>query len=418
MQSVALLSGLLIRLSFPSAEAFPPFETLELDPKAGKVVYAVAVDDVNGDGRPDVCGLTESAVVWYENPTWERHSILEGATQELHNTQRDNVCFQPLDIDQDGDLDFVIGADWRPTDTENGGTLQWARQEDDGTWTLFPIGAEPTLHRIRWANVKGDERPELIAVPLQGRGTSPPDWGQGNGVRILVYSIPDQPDQASWPVEVADDSLHTTHNFWPYDWDDDGVEELIVAAWEGVFLLDRGQEGTWERRQLGTGDQESTSSKGSSEVKLGRLGGGGGYIATIEPWHGHQVVIYSYPSEGKGLWNRAVIDQPLTSGHALWTIDLDGDIEHELIVGHRNPNPDESNAPRGPGLFVYDPIPGTNPPEFQKHVIDNGGVAVEDAMAADLDADGDPELIAGGRATHNIRIYWNRTVEQAKRSPR
>jgi hypothetical protein len=32
----------------------------------------------------------------------------------------------------------------------------------------------------------------------------------------------------------------------------------------------------------------------------------------------------------------------------------------------------------------------------------------EDAVAADLDADGRPDIIAGGRATHNVKIYWNR----------
>jgi hypothetical protein len=40
-------------------------------------------------------------------------------------------------------------------------------------------------------------------------------------------------------------------------------------------------------------------------------------------------------------------------------------------------------------------------------VIDDGGCAVEDALAADLNGDGQPDLIAGGRATHNVVIYWN-----------
>ena len=67
----------------------------------------------------------------------------------------------------------------------------------------------------------------------------------------------------------------------------------MLACWEGVFVLDRGETGTGPGRQLGTGNQESRPFKGSSEVKVGRLESGVRYIATIEPWHGYQVVVYT-----------------------------------------------------------------------------------------------------------------------------
>ena len=70
---------------------------------------------------------------------------------------------------------------------------------------------------------------------------------------------------------------------------------------------------------------------------------------------------------------------------------------------------------KGPGVFVYDPKPGSAPVEFTKHVVDDGGVAVEDLVAADLDGDGRPEIVAGGRATHNVKIYWNRASSAEKR---
>jgi hypothetical protein len=40
-------------------------------------------------------------------------------------------------------------------------------------------------------------------------------------------------------------------------------------------------------------------------------------------------------------------------------------------------------------------------------VIDAGGMATEDLTVADLNGDGKPEIIAVGRATENIKIYWN-----------
>jgi len=71
----------------------------------------------------------------------------------------------------------ALGATWKPSDTNGGGTLHWASPSAPGTagasWALRDITAEPTLHRIRWANVDGTGDPELIVAPLHGRGTSP-----------------------------------------------------------------------------------------------------------------------------------------------------------------------------------------------------------------------------------------------------
>ena len=36
-----------------------------------------------------------------------------------------------------------------------------------------------------------------------------------------------------------------------------------------------------------------------------------------------------------------------------------------------------------------------------------GQVAVEDITAGDLNGDGRIDIVAVGRQTHNIRIYWN-----------
>jgi hypothetical protein len=398
LRSVAFLA-----LCTPALAAdFPTFRAQEIDPHVGNVCYAVTVADVDGDGKPDVVAVTEDAVVWFANPGWQKHTIIKDATQ------RDNVCLQASDIDGDGRIDFALGAGWRPTDTQGGGTLQWLKRDGDGPWKVVPIASEPTIHRIRWGRVAGAGKPQLVVAPLQGRGTKGPNWGAGQGVRIMVFSVPDDPAKQPWPMEVADDSLHTVHNLQLLDFDGDGQDEVLLASWEGVFLLDRDSQGHWTKTQLGSGNQEASPSKGSSEIKLGRLAGGGRYIATIEPWHGFQAVVYTPPKSGQGLWDRRVVDEPLQWGHAVWCANLDDDPDDELIVGQRDKNKEGSPGPAGPGVRIYDPKSGSSPLEFTRHLVDEGGVAVEDLVAADLDGDGRNDLVAGGRATHNVKIYWNR----------
>src|SRR5262249_52537193 len=198
--------------------------------------------------------------VWFENPTWKKHDIIRGTTA------RDNVCIQPHDIDGDGRIDFALGAGWRPTDTKGASTLQWLGRDAQGNWQLHPIRfEEATVHRIRWGDVKGTGKKQLVVAPLQGRGTKGPNWGDGQGVRVLVYTVPDDPTKADWPIEVADDSLHTIHNLQVFHSDLRDQEMVLLAAWEGVFSLRRTPQGGWERAKLGSGNQESTPSKGGSK---------------------------------------------------------------------------------------------------------------------------------------------------------
>jgi hypothetical protein len=225
-------------------------------------------------------------------------------------------------------------------------------------------------------------------------------------VRVLAFEVPDPPTSPDWPATVLSDSLHTVHNVWLANLDETPGLEVLLAAWEGVFAVERRGEG-WHTRKLGTGNQTATPFKGASEIKLGLRADGSRYLATIEPWHGTQVVVYTPTAEDERAWIRQVIAEPVQWGHAVWTANLDGDGHDELVIGQRDPNP-EGATPRGPGVYVFDPVPGSNPMRFQRHALDEGGMACEDAMAADLDGDGRLDVIAGGRATHNVVIYWNR----------
>jgi hypothetical protein len=127
-------------------------------------------------------------------------------------------------------------------------------------------------------------------------------------------------------------------------------------------------------------------------------------IATIEPWHGHQVVVYTPPAKAGELWTRQVLDEELKWGHAVWFADLDGDGDEELVIGVRD---DLANEPgKRCGVRIFKATDGTGT-KWRRQLLDEGGVAVEDAAAADLDGDGRPEIIAVGRKTGNARIYWN-----------
>ena len=88
--------------------------------------------------------------------------------------------------------------------------------------------------------------------------------------------------------------------------------------------------------------------------------------------------------------------------------DLDGDGSDELVVGHSNTSAGE-NKPRG--LYVFDAVNKTGT-KWKKYVLDDGGIAVEDAVTADFNGDGRLDVVAGGRYTHNIKLYLNNGMKK------
>src|SRR5262249_3823267 len=210
-------------------------------------------------------------------------------------TKPDNVCIAAHDIDGDGQLDFALGADWKPSNTKDGGTVQWLKRGKslDEPWTLYPIATEPTVHRIRFVDLDGTGSPKLVVAPLMGRNSSAKNnWSDGAPVRLLAYSIPKDPMHDRWMPEVLDESLHVVHNFYPIKSASGTGMDILTASYEGVSLLTHDRAVKWTRRHLGEGNQANPkSNRGASEVKEGKLKNGHRFIGTIEPWHDHQLAV-------------------------------------------------------------------------------------------------------------------------------
>jgi hypothetical protein len=397
------------------AADFPKFKTQEIDTGL-KIGYAVITADIDGDKKPDVVVVDQHKVVWYKNPgkrdgEWKKYTILDGKTRP------DNVCVAAIDIDGDKLPELVLGAAWKPSDTANAAQLVWLKRGKDVTaeWTMHELPCdEPTVHRVRCFDIDGDGKPEIVHVPLQGRGaTAKGNYTDGKPVRVVALKVPakDPEKKENWKTEVLSEELYVCHNFWPVSAPlvtPRFGTAILVTSYEGVHLLRR-DEDKWRTLRLAEGNQANPKgSRGASEIKMGSVGKDAGVIATIEPWHGNQVATYTEPKPGAKLWERHVIDEQLRWGHAVWFADLDGDGTDELVIGVRDdPNPKAGDTfKERRGVRVYKCTDGKGA-KWERNIVEDGGVAVEDLTAADLDGDGKIDIIAAGRATGNCRIYWN-----------
>ncbi len=391
----AVFSFLLL-LSSTSAQ-LPSFKEQTIDDTIG-IGYGLAAADVDGDGKTDILLADKAEIVWYQNPTWQKHVIATSLTA------KDHVCIAARDINGDGKCEIAVGAEWNPGDTENSGAVFYLEPPVDRRQAWIPrrLHHEPTTHRMRWVRVASQpDRYALVVVPLHGRGNKN---AQGAGVRVLAYEMPEQP-AGEWKTQLLLDTMHATHNLEVISASAGEPESILLCGREGVVRLNPVSDGaSWQQQWIARHPTDNDELPGAGEVRYGVLANGMPYVATIEPMHGHMLALYTPPPEGPKdrPWNRRILDSTLVDGHALATFDFMGIGNRQIAVGWRAA---QKIGPRV-GVKLLHTTKETGD-EWNTTLIDDNTMACEDLISADLDGDRDHDLIAAGRRTKNVKIYWN-----------
>ena len=88
----------------------PSYDRIVVDSDFQKA-YQIKSADINSDNRPDLVAVSDRLpeIVWYENPHWEKHVLLDQTTS--------NIDLNPYDIDGDNDIDLAIACEFSLSET-------------------------------------------------------------------------------------------------------------------------------------------------------------------------------------------------------------------------------------------------------------------------------------------------------------
>jgi hypothetical protein len=303
-------------------------------------------------------------------------------------TQSDNVCIAAEDIDGDGRVEVAVGAQWNPSETKDetkSGSVHFLVRPQDPTqlWKAVQLYHEVTIHRMRWLK-SGRNTGHLLVLPLHGKNNNA---GTGNPVNMLVFQYPALL-QKSDPLHIISTDMHLTHNFDLAEATGGRQKGIYIAGKEGVRFLDPAFERSGKPLSLGL-----KGTQGAGEL---RLSGSDNLVTTIEPMHGNNLVIYT--AEGQ---TRLVLDSNLNEGHALAAADVLGLGYSQIVAGWRRPDKDGKV-----GIKLYSKKT-TSSNQWESQWIDENGMACEDLQVMDMNGDGRLDIVASGRATNNLKIYWN-----------
>jgi hypothetical protein len=323
-------------------------EVVQKDLEDGYWIEAV---DVTGNGRPDLVtsGLAVGDVAWYENPGWQKRPVASFPKP---------VALDKADIDGDGRMDLVISHDYgtcmfncKPED----GKISWMQNPGSFTgndlWQVHFIADLMATHRLRFGYFTRTDRLQLMALPVVGES------GVHEPVKVTLYDIPDNPRNApSWPGTVINNTtFRIIHGVTVDKYGAKGgsrFDSVLLATEEGICWF-RFEDGAWKTDIFGTGEREQfekTGFRGSGNVAIGRLGDDAySYIATIEPFHGNTVAVYTKDASNEltgSTWTRTILDtfaDPNETGegpgHHVMCADFDGDGDDEFLVALRGPMP-------------------------------------------------------------------------------
>jgi hypothetical protein len=344
--------------------------------------YQVVVADLNHDGRPDLIALASGMpeLVWYENPTWERHVIAGNQAGMINCTV--------VGADSEGIPDIVLASGFSMQPKRSAGIVSVLRHDGDPRkpWTVTEIDRIPASHRLRTADIDGSGKPVVINEALAAGDAVGPDY---RGITPMVFYRPGE-----WKRQtIAPLNGGLVHGIYIIDWDGDGREEILTAGFEGIYLFKLAKDGKWTRTEIAKGDPSAWPKSGSSDITVGKLGKER-FLAAIEPWHGNEVVVYRRSGTA---WQRLVIDSSLVDGHTIQTADLNADGNEEVIAGYRG---------EGHSVYIYsaDDAAGTR---WSKQVLDQGGMGAAACAVADLNGDRRPDIACIGTAGANLKWYEN-----------
>jgi hypothetical protein len=393
------------------------------------------VGDLTGNGNLDILGKpynwdTPRVDIWLNDGPqqstfplnrWERHVIDSDRPWQA-------IFITSADVDGDGHEDIITGGWWY----KNPG-------DPNGNWVRNVIGA-PLNNMAAAYDFDGDGHVDILGTA--GQGSDPNDtfvWARNDGAGNFTILENISEGNGDFLQGVAVERFDGVNLSIALSWHEanKGIQRLTVPAnpsvdnWNWDLISSVSQDEALSAGDIdGDGDIDLLlgsiwlRNDGSNvwtpftlhetngmpdRNRLADINGNGrldaviGYEAISQPG---KLAWYEKGLDTTALWTEHIIaDPPIIGPMSLDVADMDGDGDLDVIVGEHN-----TNNPSSAALYIFENGDGKGT-EWRRHNVYVGDEHHDGAYVTDIDGDGDLDIISIGWTHGRVILYENKAFD-------
>ena len=339
--------------------------------------WSVFAADVDGDGDLDAlsASFNDDAIAWYENlggdpPSWTASTISSAADSAR--------SVYAVDVDGDGDLDALSASN-------DDDAIAWYENENgQGTsWTPRTISsAVDGASSVHAADVDGDGDLDALSTCLEDDEVA---WYENLGG-----------DPPSWTARTISSAADFAHSVYAADVDGDGDLDALSAS----FLDD---EVAWHENRtihrsavLEQSAEISSDAYGARSVYAADIDGDGDVDAVSASSADDAIAWYENLGGDPPAWTASTISSVADAAYSSYAADVDGDGDLDVLSASRYDN----------SIAWYENETGDGA-SWTASTISSDAASARSVFAADVDGDGDVDVLSASFGDNSIAWYEN-----------